>query len=664
MELEPGTRVNGHEIIETIGQGGMGIVYKAKDLELERIVALKMMLPSQEREKQRFLSEAKSAAKLDHPNIVAVHNIGQFQEQPYITMQFVEGESLEDRIKREKVSSQQSAAVVQKIAEALSYAHENSVVHRDVKPANIMIDSSGQPKITDFGLAKRLDDDEGLTLPGHSVGTPKYMAPEQVEGQADPRSDIYSLGVILYKLLTGQAPFEGKNPYEIIKKASNEVPKKPSELAKVDSVLEAICLKAMARNINQRYQKMQTLADDLSAYLSSVENRDSIVANIINSQSELTLDDYRHQEEGSPTPSTASLSSVKSRSNIARPSRIIRPLVDIDKILPRVKAALQATKGQMIDFFSPGLNYEGHALLRWSASDRVFSKKNHKNFIADYRHIYDQLNKRAGSENFWEQDPMEKRILSPPVVTNGKCWLPKKNRPYLEFRPMLLLEGDELESLKSGSLDKKMGLMLSSREIDNRDLAVIDLYDQVLYLGRNVDASELISFPDKPPKGLGVRPHPLPVELRLSLDYMDRVAEDFQAGDDVREVEHYDLMQDDMKGKEYFYFPFWVVPVVSRRTFMAINDEKVKRGFLRKKDYDYLAYEHQASVETRGNLIFSGVWGEFIMAETESSQMVGLRPYSKKYFGQVSISDHKIKELRNEKEMQANREKFIRSLSQ
>jgi outer membrane protein assembly factor BamB/tRNA A-37 threonylcarbamoyl transferase component Bud32 len=263
-----------YELVEEIARGGMGIVYKARQKSLGRVVALKMILAGQlagEAEVQRFHTEARTAANLQHPNIVAIHEVGQHQGQHYFSMDFVEGRSLAEMVQEHPLPPSQAARYVRIIAEAIHYAHQQGTLHRDLKPANVLVDPFDQPRITDFGLAKCLGPSARLTASGAVMGTPAYMPPEQASAKADqlgPPSDVYSLGAVLYELVTGRPPFQAATPLETLRQVLEEEPAAPRLLnPSVGRDLETIILKCLAKEPNRRYATAQELADDLQAFL-------------------------------------------------------------------------------------------------------------------------------------------------------------------------------------------------------------------------------------------------------------------------------------------------------------------------------------------------------------------------------------------------------------
>lgn len=264
-----------YRIVKKLGEGGMGAVYLAHDTQLERQVALKVPRFSAQDSPQameRFLREARLAATLHHPNVCPIHDVGRVGDTPYLTMAYIEGHPLSTFIRPDKpLPAKHVAVVVRKLAMALQDAHEHGIIHRDLKPSNIMIDRRHEPVIMDFGLARRAEASEShLTQAGSLLGTPAYMSPEQVLGQPEelgPQTDIYSLGVILYEMLSGRVPFEGP-PAAVIGQILTVEPPPPQQYrADLDPALAAICLKAMSKSRQQRYGSMKELAAALGEYL-------------------------------------------------------------------------------------------------------------------------------------------------------------------------------------------------------------------------------------------------------------------------------------------------------------------------------------------------------------------------------------------------------------
>jgi serine/threonine-protein kinase len=263
-----------YELLEQIAAGGMGIVYKARQKSLHRVVAVKMIrlgLLAGVTDLRRFRLETEAAAKLDHPHIIPIYEVGQAGELPFFSMKLLEGGSLEERIGRLREDPGAGARLVVSIAEAVHHAHQHGILHRDLKPANILLDAEGQPHVGDFGLARSLEGDSSLTQSGTILGTPSYMAPEQATGArggATIAADVYSLGAILYALLTGQPPFQAATPVETLRRVIDEEPPAPRALnPKADRDVEAICLKCLRKDPRERYGSARELADDLRRYL-------------------------------------------------------------------------------------------------------------------------------------------------------------------------------------------------------------------------------------------------------------------------------------------------------------------------------------------------------------------------------------------------------------
>jgi eukaryotic-like serine/threonine-protein kinase len=266
--------VLGYKIESVLGRGGMGVVYKARQLNLGRTVALKMLLAGPyagQHERLRFRHEAEAIAALHHGNIVQVHDVGEHDGRLYFTMEFVEGGSLAQKIHGTPQPARQAAALVSTLARAVHAAHHAGIVHRDLKPGNVLLTTDGTPKLSDFGLAKRQEEGDGLTLSGAALGTPSYMAPEQAQGRkgaAEPALDVYALGAILYELLTGRPPFRAATHAETMRQVIFEDPVPPSRLnASVPRDMETICLKCLQKPPELRYTSADALAEDLDHFL-------------------------------------------------------------------------------------------------------------------------------------------------------------------------------------------------------------------------------------------------------------------------------------------------------------------------------------------------------------------------------------------------------------
>ncbi|HKX63032.1 MAG TPA: serine/threonine-protein kinase, partial [Verrucomicrobiae bacterium] len=287
-EISPRLRYLGdYELIEEIARGGMGLVYRARQISLNRMVAVKVLLAGQfadEKFIHRFRREAEAAASLNHPNIVSIHDIGDHEMQPYFSMELIDGRSLSDLVRETSLPARQAAQLLQTIAEAVHFAHERGVLHRDLKPSNVLVDAQGVPHITDFGLAKKVESSVGLgadrpskpaladlTLTGQVLGSPNYMPPEQANpksGPATAASDIYSLGAILYHLLTGRPPHLADTVAQTLRLVMEGDPVPPRLLhPALSRDLETICLKCLEKEPPRRYASARELADELGRFL-------------------------------------------------------------------------------------------------------------------------------------------------------------------------------------------------------------------------------------------------------------------------------------------------------------------------------------------------------------------------------------------------------------
>jgi eukaryotic-like serine/threonine-protein kinase len=256
VALDGGTKIRNfgdYDLLEEIARGGMGVVYKAYQKSLKRFVALKIMRAAEfagESEIQRFCQEAQAAASLDHPNIVPIHEFGTQAGLPFFSMGLVQGRSLAEQIADGPLDLRTAAKVTSEVARAVHYAHLRGVIHRDLKPSNILMDDRENPQVADFGLAKRIDTDIELTLTGQVMGTPGYMSPEQASGdRVTPLTDVYSLGALLYALLVGRPPFQGKSSHEVLRQVREDSPIPVRTLSEaVPRDLDAIILKCLNKS--------------------------------------------------------------------------------------------------------------------------------------------------------------------------------------------------------------------------------------------------------------------------------------------------------------------------------------------------------------------------------------------------------------------------------
>jgi serine/threonine protein kinase len=271
-----GKTIDRYHILEQLGEGGMATVYKAYDTRLERDVAVKIIrkkaFPEEQLDRilKRFEREAKALARLSHPNILKVHDYGEYEGSPYLVLEYLHGGTLKEKLKGKPMDWQDAIRILLPIAQALEYAHEHGIIHRDIKPSNILLTDKGQSLLSDFGIAKLLESEETATLTstGVGVGTPEYMAPEQWTGSATAQSDIYSLGVVLYEMVTGRKPYTADTPAAILlKQASEPLPRPNSYVSDLPDSVEKVLLKALAKNPKDRYQDAGALVEGLEDVL-------------------------------------------------------------------------------------------------------------------------------------------------------------------------------------------------------------------------------------------------------------------------------------------------------------------------------------------------------------------------------------------------------------
>ena len=338
-----------YEVLGELGQGAMGIVYKARDPLIDRVVAIKtinlgLALDEKEEYEGRFYQEAKAAGRLNHPNIVTIYDVGKSGDVAYIAMEFLQGRELRDIMNDGGLLPvDQVLDIVAQVAQGLAYAHEHGIVHRDVKPSNIMVVRDGHAKITDFGIA-RMASSAVRTQTGMVLGSPKYMSPEQVMGkEIDQRSDIFSLGVMLYEMLTGQAPFNGENVNAIMYQTLNAVPAPPNTLnPAVPEMINFILAKALAKKVEDRYQNAKDFAVDLRACRDTLP-RSGKQINVSPAGGERKLPDAidisgrRHMDEEEAKPAVALSQAFDSAAATMRLAALTGTGEDVDELVKTLK---------------------------------------------------------------------------------------------------------------------------------------------------------------------------------------------------------------------------------------------------------------------------------------------------------------------------------------
>ena len=403
-----GQTISHYKILEKLGEGGMGVVYKAEDTKLKRTVALKFLPPEFTRDKdakERFSIEAQAAAALSHSNIVTVHEIDECEDQIYIAIEYVKGQSLKDKIESGPLNINEALKIAIQVAEGLNEAHEKGIVHRDIKSANIMITDKGQVKIMDFGLAK-LKGKSKLTKAGTTVGTTSYMSPEQSMGKdVDHRTDIWSLGVVLYEMITGQLPFKGEYEQAVVYSILNEEPEPVTGLRTgVPKELERIINKALEKNPSERYQHVQDIMIDIKG---------------LRKKNKLRRLKGIHTDTGSK-PSIAVLpfrdmSPQKDQDYFCEgiAEEIINALTQIEKLRVIARTSAFAYKGENIDAREIGKKLDVETLLEGSirkAGNRLRITAQIIN-VADGSHLWSEKYDREMEDIFAIQDEITLTVV-------------------------------------------------------------------------------------------------------------------------------------------------------------------------------------------------------------------------------------------------------------
>ena len=263
--------IPGFELHEVVGRGGSGTVYRARDTKLNRVVAIKLLISAvsiDESQRVGLLREAEASAQLRHPGVVDVHQVGQVNESPFLVMEFLEGGALSSRLRTGPLPANEAVDLVQQVALAIHHAHSHGIIHRDVKPGNILLSAAGHPQVCDFGLARRLDSEHSLHATGDVIGTPAYMSPEQAQGKtADERSDVYAIGAVLYETLCGRSPFQAATPWEILNQVMTNDPAPLRQLnSSLPQDLETICQRCLEKDPNRRYASALEVSDELNRF--------------------------------------------------------------------------------------------------------------------------------------------------------------------------------------------------------------------------------------------------------------------------------------------------------------------------------------------------------------------------------------------------------------
>jgi len=412
-----------YKIIAKVGEGGMGVVYKAKDMRLDRTVALKFLPPEltkDEEAKKRFIQEAKAAAALDHPNICIVHEIDESDGQTFIAMSFIEGQSLKDKLKDGPLSIDEAKDIAIQVAEGLREAHDKGIVHRDIKPANIMLTAKGQAKITDFGLAK-LSWGVDLTRPSTIMGTVTYMSPEQAKGQkVDHRTDIWSFGCVLYEMFSGERPFKSAKDQAVFYSILNEEPEPVTSIRQdVSKTLGQIVLKALEKNPARRQQSMEEVLENLRAAQSATSfgtepKKSIIVLPFVNMSPDA---DQEFFSDGLTEEIISDLSSVHSLRVISRTSTMM--LKGTRKSMQTISRELDVQYVLEGSVRKSGNNLRITAQLIDAANDAHLWAKKYSGTLDDVFDIQEKVSRSIVDELKLKLSPEENQKISEHPIENS-----------------------------------------------------------------------------------------------------------------------------------------------------------------------------------------------------------------------------------------------------
>lgn len=486
--LAKGATVAHYKIIEKIGAGGMGEVYLAEDTKLNRKVALKFLSPLLCQDKDcraRFKREAQAAARLDHPNVVTIHEVGEFQNRPYFAMQHVTGQSLKDVVKGNDLSLDRIVDLVVQICEGLSKAHQSDIVHRDVKPSNVVIDADGRPKLLDFGLAAIKDTDQ-LTKTGSTLGTIGYMSPEQVRGKdTDHRSDLFSLGIVLYEMIAGRLPFKGDTEAATMNSVLNEAPEPLSRYKSgVSDKLQDIVSKLLEKDPSLRYQSAAGVISDLKRLAVSDSKKEVLRPSIaVLPFTNLSTDpDQEYFCDGMA-------------------EEIINALTKIDTLRVVARTSCFAFKGKHEDIRTIGDKLNVSAILEGSvrkSGNRLRITAQLIN-VADGYHLWSEKYDRNMEDIFAIQDEISLTIvdkLKVKLLKGKRASLTKRYTDNIEAYNLYLKGRFYWNKRVSAELEKAKDLFEKVLALDpNYALAYAGLADCFSMLGQNLDIPPRDAFP-------------------------------------------------------------------------------------------------------------------------------------------------------------------------